>query len=199
MTKQCAMHYYAIDPLKIIEQIERREKRNLAVYREEAQWRERGLEIWRPSVLHSYIPTIDEKFEQVIVKQWSFGISVYPVLTTEYQVANETWVKNDTRENSIAQKYGNLFVEKDMNIVYLEYWKQGKLICDEDCDFDLVEKTFQNTLRTLESKVVLDVWKKNCPNDDLVQNAVEIPLLLPDDWEHIWEKYKQTRLTTYCK
>lgn len=196
--EQIAMHYHAAEPDKIIERIKRKEKKVLSDYYEEERLRLMWSkdDFFRP-ITDQYFPTIDERFEQVVVKAWNFGISVYPILVTEYQFDNETWVKFDSREKSISQKFGSLAVWKDTQNLYFSFYKRGQIFHEEEYNLGLVKNTYTNTIQSICTKDTLDLWIKCCHNDMYADEAVNFPLYLPDDWESIWKCTHKTRLTTF--
>ena len=192
------MHYYTDEPGKIIDQIKRREEKALTRYAEEQSFNE-IYEKWDMRLYQGmYRLSIDEIYEQVIVKQWANCISTYPIIVTQCQVENQTWVKFDTRKKSIAQKYGAVFTWKDGERIHLELLKLGKIIIEEEYEPVTIERVNQNTLCSIASNEFLQAWVDCCPAGADRRCSTDFALFLPEDWNNHWIVKKTSRLVQYC-
>ena len=135
-------------------------------------------------------------FEKVVVKVGRGIVSVYPIIETEWQIFNETWVKHDTRKGSQTQKHGSLLIGQNESQLHFEVWKRGeyKNICDINLEKDDVLN--QVTLEQYATEEFFHEWKNCCLS--IANDFADVSLFLPKDWQTKWKPFRQTQLTTFC-
>ena len=189
-----AMHYLTDNEQSIVEQIIRSEKKAIKDYSEqfslENPWESKS------SATDSSTALSEVPFEKVVVKVCRGIVSVYPVIETDWQIFNETWVKHDTRKGSQAQKHGSLFIGQNESLLHFEVWKHGdyKNICDINPEKEDVLN--QVTLEQYATEEFLFEWKNCCSS--IENDFADVPLFLPTDWQTKWKPFRLTQLTTFC-
>ena len=191
-----SFHYLTLTPSQIIKQIVYREKKAIEDY-SELKYNEAFMGL--STKLSNNLPTIENALERVVVKTWGNIISVYPIIVTPYQEYNETWVKHDTRRNSITQNYGSIFVGIKENLLYFELWKGGNSIaCNEiTIDGSLVDSEELTFQRCLPKNLFKFFQFSGSEITDSLN--LDIPLTLPTMWKEIWAIQKQTKFTSFCQ
>ena len=119
-----AFHYLSDCSDKIVLQIKRREKKVIDDYVE----KERLNKLVKSDNKDLFcIPTMEEMLEKIVVMSWGKMVSVYPMLKTDYQFLNQTWImKIDQKKSSPTQKYGSLYAIKGVDSLHIFVRQQGE-------------------------------------------------------------------------
>ena len=183
-----SIHYIGIEHDKVIRHIKRREEKVISAYRCGQKLDEQVMAIgWYDE--QELKVSLEELMEQVVVKLGDEIISVYPMLTTPIQIANESWLKSDTRQKMVLR----VWQEKDL--LYFDVFKLGDIIADQEVSIkdagDLEQMTFSQAAPQAILEAVLPA----------IENSTNLnfPIFLPQAWEHMWTVDKKTQFVSFCK
>ena len=178
-----SMHYYCTDHTLILDQILHREKKAIQGFEKSLSLNKEMFRVFGndDNPLDQQNP-LDNYMETVIVKKWDNVLSVYPLLCTAEQIANESWVKHDTRRSGVAQKHASLFVGQNDRETHVELWMAGEFVCGMDI------ATAEGSLLTVadlceKNREICDKWHQASPDG---HSFDALPLFLPPDWREIW-------------
>lgn len=118
-------------------------------------------------------------------------LSVFPILETQKQRDNETWIKFDTRPKSLAQKKASLLVMKENENVRMEVWNRGEIqASSDDRDLklfaDFIWRHFaQENVAIQQIEDAITILRTTQKFSQLEKYLIS-PLFLPTDWETRW-------------
>ena len=191
-----SMHYYCTDHTLILDQILHREKKAIQGFEKSLSLNKEMFRVFGndDNPLDQQNP-LDNYMETVIVKKWDNVLSVYPLLCTGEQIANESWVKHDTRRSSVTQKYASLFVGQNDKKTHVELWIAGVFVCDSN------STPLDGTTPTLaclctKNSDILNKWVQASPDG---YSFDELPLFLPQDWQKTWSCTAKSRYVVECQ
>ena len=191
-----SMHYYCTDHTLILEQILRREKKAVNDFEKSLSLNKEMFHVFGNdnSLLTQQNP-LDIYMETVIVKKWGNVLSVYPLLCTGEQIANESWVKHDTRRSSIAQKYASLFIGQNDQETHVELWIASKFVCDSN---STTSEFSTPTLAGLcdKNSDIRNKWEQASPDG---HSFDEFPLFPPQDWQETWSCTAKSKYVMECQ
>ena len=119
-------------------------------------------------------------------------LSVFPILETQKQRDNETWIKFDTRPKSLAQKDASLLAMKENGNIRMEVWSKGKVqASSEDQELELfanfVWRYFARenvAIRQIEDATTI---LRTTQNISQLERYLLSPLFLPANWAALWQ------------
>ncbi len=155
---------------------------------------------------------LEYQFPKTVVIARPLCVSVYPYSPQLGQSPYWGWLKFNTRKNTYSQKSGSLLVMEDgpSKKVRLELWKNGMRIEVLDCSFADIQGTnvdkFLSVYHEFNQADSLpcdanhhSMHKKDILSFSQLQEALNIPLFLPDDWQHTCKITEESQLLIIAK
>lgn len=144
------------------------------------------------ALYREYKLRLSAELEKTLLLRSGNILSVYPILETEWQEKNNTWVKFDSRPKSLAQKYASLFAIRNKNgKIGLRFCREGNFLGETYFQSEselpvLLCKYFPNDNDiTLYTEAISAIHTSN--SFDTLSELLGFPLLLPTDWEKRWK------------
>ncbi|MDR0571068.1 MAG: hypothetical protein LBG71_07620 [Clostridiales Family XIII bacterium] len=144
--------------------------------------------------------TMDDFMEQVVVVSRYNVISTYASITTEFQELQNTWIKFDTRPGGLAQKYAALMFGLRGRSARIEVCQKGEVI--EKCEYELDSRLPIDSglyFQDLGCSEIRHAWISALSRQCLSESALNIPLLLPADWDSAYLIRQKTQYATFCE
>lgn len=118
-------------------------------------------------------------------------LSAFPILETQKQRDNETWIKFDTRPKSLAQKEASLLAMKENENIRIEVWNKGKIQASSDdrelkLFTDFIWRHFARENVTIQQIEDATTILRATQNFSQLEQYLSSPLFLPADWETRW-------------
>ncbi len=185
---------------KLVDSFKRREKKSQFDLELEKKYaplllnskmKEENREIY-DKLYREYKLRLSAELEKTLLLRSGNILSVYPILETEWQEKNNTWVKFDSRPKALAQKYASLFAIRDKNgKIGLRFLRQGN--CLGETYFQskselpgLLYKFFPNDNNLdVYTEAIAAIHTSN--SFYTLSELLGFPLLLPTDWEKRWK------------